>query len=174
MENNEFKVKGYVKNEGTSAYFKLQRQLPPGTKLQFSDAFLSAGKKSGKDGEDFVKWMRENVFPGPEWGFYREGDVPFFSDTSKKSQDVAPEAPVASEAEGLGAGKVLNRQRKNQGKKSEISPSTIIEAEFSQAKDLIDNCRSRDVLKKALTLSQHFSSKAEHMRHLMRRLEQVQ
>lgn len=174
MADQEFKVRGYVKNEGAVAFFKLQRQLPPAARLSFSDAFLAVGKKSGKDGNEFIKWLRENIFPGPDWGFYKDENTPFFSDETKQTQDVAPEAPPVSEEAGLGAGKVLSRQKQNTGKKSDITPSNIIDAEYSHAKDLIDNCRNRDVLKKALTLSQHFSNKGEHMRYLMRRLEQVQ
>jgi hypothetical protein len=174
MVDKEFKVRGFVKNEGDSAYFKLQRQLPPQAKLSFSAAFLATGTKSGQEGEAFVKWLRENIFPGPEWGFYREEGIPFFSDTSAKSRDVAPEAPPVSDTEGAGAGKVMSRKKSSADRKVDITPSSIIDAEYSKAKELIETCRSKDVLKKALTLSQHFANKGEHMRHLMRRLEQVQ
>ena len=174
MSDKEFGVRGYVKNEGTAAFFKLQRQLPPAAKLSFEDAFLAVGKKSGKDGNEFIKWLRENIFPGPDWGFYKDESTPFFSDENKQTQDVAPNAPISADEEGVGAGKVLSRQKQNSGKKADITPSNIIDAEYSHAKNLIDKCRSRDVLKKALTLSQHFSNKGEHMRYLMRRLEQVQ
>lgn len=174
MENKEFEVPGFVKNESNEAFFKLQRALPPGGKIKFSDAFLTVGSKSGLEGKEFIKWLRENVFPGTNWGFYSEEDVPFFSDTVKKDQDVAPSAPPVSLEAGRGAGRIERRVRsKGETKGVEITASKIIESEFPTAKTLIEKCKSRAVLKKALNLSQTFANKDEHMRHLMKRLEQV-
>lgn len=174
MEKKEFKVPGFVKNESKEAFFKLQRSLPPGGKIKFSDAFLTIGSKSGLEGKEFIKWLRENVFPGTDWGFYSADDVPFFSETGKKNQDVAPSVPPVSLEAGNGAGKVARRARpKGETKGVEITASKIIESEFPTAKTLIERCKSRAVLKKALSLSQTFANKDEHMRHLMKRLEQV-
>jgi hypothetical protein len=175
MENKEFEVSGFVKNESNEAFFKLQRSLPPGGKIKFSDAFLTVGSKSGLEGKEFIKWLRENVFPGTNWGFYSEDDVAFFSETSKNNQDVAPSAPPVSLEAGRGAGRVERRAlSKGETKKGfEITASSIIEAEFPIAKTLIEKCKSRAILKKALNLSQTFANKDEHMRHLVKRLEQV-
>jgi len=174
VEKKVFEVPGFVKNESNEAFFKLQRSLPPGGKIKFSDAFLTVGSKSGLEGKEFIKWLRENVFPGTGWGFYSADDVPFFSETSKKNQDVAPSTPPVSLEAGNGAGKVARRARpKGETKGVEITASSIIEAEFSTAKTLIEKCKSRAVLRKALNLSQTFANKDDHMRHLMKRLEQV-
>lgn len=174
MANKELEVPGFVKNESNEAFFKLQRSLPPGGKIKFSDAFLTIGSKSGLEGKEFVKWLRENVFPGPAWGFYSADDVPFFSEDSKKNQDVAPAAPPVSLEAGKGAGRVERRVRsKGETKGVEITASKIIESEFPVAKTMIEKCKSRAVLKKALNLSQTFANKDEHMRHLIKRLEQV-
>lgn len=171
VKDVDFKVAGFVKNEGSTPYFMLQRALPPGGKISFVDAHKVLGKKSGTSGEEFVKWLRSNVFPGSEWGFYNGDSAPFFT----AAADVAPVAPPVSEESANGAGKVLKRDQKKQvSKGTEITASSIIEANFPQADVLIESCRSRDILKKALALSQHFSNKSEHMRKLMRRLEQVQ
>lgn len=175
MENKVLDVPGFVKNESNEAFFKLQRSLPPGGKIKFSDAFLTVGKKSGFEGKDFVRWLRENVFPGADWGFYSDDNVPFFSETGKKNPDVAPTTPPVSLEAGKGAGRVERRVRsKGETKKGlEITASSIVEAEFPTAKTLIEKCKNRAVLKKALNLSQTFANKDEHMRHLMKRLEQV-
>ena len=174
MENKELEVSGFVKNESNEAFFKLQRSLPPGGKIKFSDAFLTVGSKSGLEGKEFVKWLRENVFPGTDWGFYSEDNVPFFSENNKKNADVAPSAPPVSFEPGRGAGRIERRVRsKGETNGVEITASKIIESEFPTAKTLIEKCKSRAVLKKALNLSQTFANKDEHMRQLMKRLEQV-
>lgn len=173
MADKEFSIRGFVKNEGKDAPFTLQRSIPPGAKLAFEDAFLVAGKKSGKNGKAFVEWLRENVFPGPEWGFYSDEGVPFFSETTAAKQDPAPEAPLPA-AEAQGAGRVMRRARERGPEKgSKITPAAIIEATGPAAKDLITACNDKSVLKKAMSLTKHFAGKEEHMRYLMRRLEQV-
>lgn len=174
MANKVLDVPGFVKNESEVAFFKLQRSLPPGGKIKFSDAFLTIGSKSGVEGKEFVKWLRENVFPGTDWGFYSADDVPYFSETTKINKDTAPVAPPVSSEAGRGAGRVARRtQPKGEEKKSTITASAIVEADFTTAKTLIEKCKQRSVLKKALNLSQTFANKDEHMRHLMKRLEQV-
>lgn len=175
MEEKEFNEPGFVVNESGSGVFKLQRQLPPGSKLKFSDAFKVLGKQSGQDGKDFVKWLRETTFPGPDWGFYSAEGKPFFSDSKKSSnKDVAPQAPEVVEDQAPGAGKTIRGKDKKGAKKGvEITPTLILETPYEQAEAIIDSCRDKNVLRKALTLSQYLANKGEHTRRLMRRLEQV-
>ena len=163
-------MKGFVKNEGDRSVFILQRRLNPGSKLSFDNAYLSVGEKSGgKKGVSFVRWLRDNYLSAEQWVFYREEGIPYFS---KKELDETKDTPVKVSPPAKGAGRVMRRQE-NGTKGTKITASTIIEEPFNQSKLLIDKCTDKAVLKKALSLSQHFSQKEEHMRHLMRRLQQV-
>ncbi len=163
-------MKGFVRNEGEKGVFTLQRRLSPGTKLSFDDAYLTVGEKSGqKKGPSFVKWLRENCFTDSQWVFYKKEGVPYF--TSEEISQ-AEEKPVEVLAPSKGAGRIMKRKADTTNKGS-ITPNLIIGAPFSEAQALIEKCSDKKVLKKALTLSQHFSKKDEHMRHLMKRLEQV-
>ena len=163
-------MKGFVKNEGERGTFILQRTLPPGATLSFEDAYLSVGKKSGKKkGISFVRWLRDNYLSETQWVFYKEEGIPYF--VQKKLKEIE-EKPVEPVAPAKGAGTVM-RRKPDGTKGTEITPNTIIEEQFDRAKVLIDKCADKNVLKKALVLSQHFSAKEEHMRHLMRRLQQV-
>jgi len=163
-------MKGFVKNEGERGVFTLQRRLNPGSTLSFDDAYLTVGEKSGKNkGPSFVKWLRESYLTGDQWVFYKQEGTPYF--TSQQIEQVE-EKPKEAVAPARGAGTVMKRKASTVSKSS-ITPNTIIEASFPEAHDLIEKCADRNILKKALALSQHFSKKDEHMRHLMRRLEQV-
>ncbi len=163
-------MKGFVKNEGKKGIFILQRTLYPGSLLSFDEAYLSVGQKSGrKKGDSFVRWLRDECLSGNQWVFYKEEGVPYFS---QEELDEVEERPAGAVAPAKGAGRVMRRHI-NDAKGTEITASTIIEEPYSRAKVLIDKCADRNILKKALALSQHFSKKEEHMRHLMRRLQQV-
>lgn len=163
-------MRGFAKNESRDAFFILQRQVIPGGTISFEDAYKAVGKKSGKkENASFVKWLRENYLASPPWSFYKEEGVPFFSE---KEETSVGEKAVESVAPAKGAGLVLKRELGDE-KGTEITPSEIIESKFPRAKVLIEKCNSRETLKKALNMSRHFSQKEEHMRHLMRRLEQV-
>jgi hypothetical protein len=169
------KFHGFVKNEGDRPRFILQRQIPQGAKVDFDSAYLSVGKKSGTEDEaEFVSWLRGNVLPGPEWGFYKEEGKPYFS---TKVKDTAPDTPPPSKLPAKGAGKRMTKQKRRvkpvSGASTSVTAAQIIEADYNQATGLIDKCRERAVLKKALALTQHFSNKEKHMRYLMRRIEQV-
>jgi hypothetical protein len=61
----------------------------------------------------------------------------------------------------------------NEAERRIVTPAAIIEAPYEQARGLIDKTRDRSVLKKALALTQHFGGKEKHMRHIMKRMEQV-
>ena len=174
MADTEFDVPGFVRNEGERSLFKVQRMLVPGGKLLFSDAHLSLSKKSGGlDGDEFVNWLRVNVFPGPGWGFYKEEDKPYFNKSTKK--DTAPETPAPVKGKKTASGKIMKRKdpQTKQDKTNKITPVQIVEAEASSAKKLIEQCRDKTTLKKALSLSRNIAHRGEHMRLLMRRLEQV-
>ena len=171
---SEFNVSGYVMNETGQSFFKLQRSFPPGGKITFEQAFASVGKKSGKQGKEFVSWLKQNYFNDGGWVFYKSDGSPYFK-TNGVQADAGQglHAQVPSDP-ARGAGKVLRRQMKNQVRRgTEITPDTIIKADYEKAQGLIDNCRDKQVLKHALNLSKHFAHKEEHMRHLIRRLEQV-
>jgi hypothetical protein len=73
---------------------------------------------------------------------------------------------------GAGAGRKMRRDA-NSLKGVKVTASMIIEADYEEARDLINKCKERPVLKKALALSQHFSGKEAHMRHLIKRVEEV-
>ena len=169
-EKEHIIMKGFVKNEGEKGVFTLQRRLSPGSTLSFDDAYLTVGEQSGKKkGPAFVKWLRETCLTGNQWAFYRKEGLPYFD--SEEDEQIE-EKPVSAGAPAKGAGRIM-RRKVTEVDKGSITPHAIIEAPFPQAHDLIEKCSDRRVLKKALTLSQHFSKKDEHMRHLMRRLQQV-
>lgn len=73
-----------------------------------------------------------------------------------------------------GAGKIMRRSSQRQKSKGvEITAESMVTPDFPQAKLIIDDCRSRSELKKALNLSRHVSRKEEHMRYIHNRLQQV-
>ena len=160
-------MKGFIINEGISAQFKLQRQLYPGSRLSFDDAYSVVGKKSGKrKGPTFVKWLKETCLPSPDWVFYKaEGEL-FFEESEKLNVEVVAVKP------GKGAG-VTMRRKTELSKQASVGASELVEPDYSSAKELIDNCKSKAVLKKALALTRIKSNREQHMRHLMKRLEQV-
>ena len=163
-------MKGFVKNEGEKGVFTLQRRLNPGSTLSFDAAYLTVGEKSGmKKGPAFIKWLRETCLTGNQWAFYRKEGLPYFSSEENEQRKERPSEAVAPSR---GAGRIM-RRKVTEVDKGTITPSVIIEAPFPEANVLIEKCSDKSVLKKALALSQHFSKKDEHMRHLMRRLEQV-
>ena len=164
-------MKGFVKNEGPRGTFTLQRRLYPGSTLSFDDAYLTVGEKSGqKKGTEFVKWLRENCFPGDQWAFYKEEGVPYFTEEAAQGLKTSSEP---SSAPARGAGRVMKRKQESGEKGLAITSNAIIEATFPEAQTLINKCSNKSVLKKALNLSQHFAKKDEHMRQLMKRIEQV-
>lgn len=177
-------MEGFVRNETGKAVFKAQRPLPPGAKLYFEDAYLVFENKSGKKkGASFVKWLRENVFPEEGWAFYKDEGVPFFAEKKTKSAtsekktgpvDPVPEsdAPKQKVAPAKGAGRKLVKKSKKVSRNNNTA-AAIIEAELPQAKSLIGQTKDRQVLKKALSLSNHFANKEEHRRLIQRRLEEV-
>lgn len=163
-------MKGFVKNEGDKGSFVLQRSLHSGATLSFDEAYLTVGAKSGKKkGVEFVRWLRDNCLSGEKWVFYKEEGVPYFTEAESEKAE-GPSAKLDIPAKG--AGRVM-RRHVEPTKGSEITAKTIIEAPHEQARSLIDKCKDKVVLKKALALSRHFSRKEEHMRYLMKRLEQV-
>lgn len=180
-------MKGFVKNETRKAVFKAQRPLPPGAQLSFDDAYLVFETKSGKSGLAFVKWLRDNVFPDEGWVFYKEEGVRFFSDSpvasdKKKGTLDLPEPPPPVEitptvsnkkiAPGKGAGRRLVKKATKVARGNNTA-AAIIEAQLPQAQSLIEQTKDRQVLKKALSLSNHFANKEQHRRLIQRRLEEV-
>jgi len=170
-EKKEEILEGFAKNEGKEGFFKLQRSIPPGGKLTFEQAYLTIGKISGtKKDESFVRWLKTNSLAGPEWVFYREEGVPFFS---LEHPAEAVETPVVADtAPGKGAGIAMKRKNKKT-LDSEITPSAIVEADPAHALELIEKCRDKTILRKAMNIASHLAHKEEHRRHLLRRLEQV-
>jgi hypothetical protein len=187
-------MQGYVQNNGSTPVFIAQRGVPQGASVDFEKLHLTYAKKSGFEELEpgFVQWLRDNVFSDTKvWGFYNFDGSEYEFATPEKEEKPAPKKKTARKKkaaakkveevaekpapkkEARGAGKRLARKSTEARKGASITPSTIIEAEYTIAKPLIEKCNDREVLKKALTLSRHFSSKEQHMRHLMRRLEQV-
>lgn len=173
-------MKGFIRNETNKAVFKLQRPLPPNSSLSFDDAYLALGEKSEKkEGDSFVKWLRDNHFQDEGWVFYKEEGVPYFASkkTPAKKKAAAPtepevvELPRPKKAPSKGAGRKL--AKKARVAESAVTAGAIIEADLPQAKEMIDKTKSRGTLKRALGLANHFSHKEEHRRLIQRRLEEV-
>jgi len=157
-------MEGFVRNEGERPVFTLQRSVRPGQALSFDEAYKVVGAKSKKKpGLAFIKWLRKNVFQDPLWVFYKaEGEKLF---TEEAAQQISSDG-------GKGAG--INMRRKSEAlQKKENELENIITNPYIVSKVLIERCKDREVLKKALNLSKHITGKEAHMRHLIRRLEQV-
>ncbi len=175
-------MKGFIKNETNKAVFRLQRSIPVNGTVLLENAFLSVGEKSGKKTAlSFAKYLKENHFPEEGWVFCKEDGSPLFKEVSKPKTKVGskePEVvvPVPKKRKkvtpGKGAGKKLTRN-KEANEVTEITAGAIIDAAIPQAKSLIAKTKDRGILKKALTLSSHFSNKEEHRRLVQRRLEEV-
>ena len=179
-------MKGFLKNETGISVFKLQRGIPINGKLSFDDAYLTLGEKSGKkEGSTFIKWLKENHFLADGWVFYKEEGVLFFEvkkpakqTPDKKATKVLPGSPEVVElpkpkkhVPAKGAGRKLVKDHRV--KESAVTAGSIINAEITQAKEMIEKTKSRATLKRALGLANHFSHKEEHRRLIQRRLEVV-
>ncbi len=165
-------MKGFIKNETNRSIFKLQRSLPIDGKLSFDNAYLTLGGSSGKKkGIEFIKWLKVNHFPEEGWVFYKEEGVLFFSGKTK-SPEIKIDLHPKKVAPGKGAGRKFVKTNTKVNAK-EVTAGSIIEADLPQAKKMLASIHSRQTLKKALTLSNHFSNKEGHRRLIQRRLEEV-
>jgi hypothetical protein len=179
-------MKGYVQNTGGQAYFILQRQIPPNGKVQLSDAYLVVGKKSGLEEsqvQEFVNFLQTEILTRGAWSFFEEEGKPFGSgrkaparkkkaEPKKKTQVTDAKTSSKRENDAHGAGRSMRRDV-SEGENRNVTPAAIIEAPYDQARTLIEKTKDRVVLKKALNLTKHFSNKEQHMRHIVKRLEQV-
>lgn len=172
-------MKGYVENTGTQAYFILQRQLPPGGKIQLEDAYRVVGKRSGLEEtqiQEFVNFLKTQIFTRGNWSFVIEGsksaEIKPKKSSQKKVDTTQSKTSSKKEKDARGAGRSMRRDvSESQG--TNITPAEIIEAPYEQARSLIEKTKDKVVLKKALNLTKHFANKEQHMRHLVKRLEQV-
>jgi len=184
-------MRGYVQNVGTQAVFILQRQVPPGSRIKLEDAYKAVGKRSGLKPTQvvaFIDFLRTQILHQGNWAFFEdEGEV--FKPPKKKTavkvekveekleevaQEVeAPQKPSPKpQSPARGAGKPLRRSPED-ALSGGVTPAAILEAPYEQARALIDKTRSKMVLRRALKLTQHFSGKEQHMRHIIKRLERV-
>ncbi len=158
-------MKGFVKNGGNRPVFILQRSINPGISISLEDAYLVVGKKSGKkQGVSFATWLRQGIFQDSIWEFYKEEGEAFFEEE--------PVREVSRTAPGAGAGKNMVRRDEDNTKKG-ITAQEIIDSDLVIAKQLIDKCKDKSVLKRALAATKHYSGKEGHMRYLLKRVEQV-
>jgi hypothetical protein len=158
-------MKGFIKNESKKTIFVLQRAVNPGFSLTFDEAYVVVGEKSGKKrGPTFVNWLRDNYFQDSIWAFYKDEGESYFEDESPRKVERVTSAQ--------GAGKNLVRRDDFQEAGGNLALK-IIESDIVTARTLIDKCKDRSVLKKALGASKVRANKEAHMRHLIRRLEQV-
>ena len=182
-------MQGYVQNTGSQAYFILQRQVPPGGKISLEDAFLVVGKRSGLEEsqvQEFVDFLKTEVLKKGHWSFFEDDGKPFGAQkvakkgSRKKEPAEEPKPEVTSNrktsskksADARGAGRAMRRDL-DESLGTGVTPAAIIEAPYEQARTLIEKTKDRMVLKKALNLTKHFSNKEQHMRHILKRLEQV-
>jgi len=157
-------MKGFIKNEGEEVAFKLQKHIIQGGVVDLDYAYKLVGAVSGhKQDVSFVKWLRDTYFPESFWGFYKEDGTAIPLGKRKEAAVVTA---------GKGAGTIFKRT--NYDAKGEvITADLIISKPIAQAKVLIEKCKERAVLRKALTLSRHFSGKEEYMRAILKRIDQV-
>ena len=185
-------MRGYVQNVGTQAVFILQRQVPPGSRIKLEDAYKAVGKRSGLKPTQvvaFVDFLRTQILHQGNWAFFEDDGEAFKPPKKKtfvkvekveeKSEEVAQEVSQEVEAPqksspkpARGAGKSLRRNPED-ALNAGVTPVAILEAPYEQARALIEKTRSKAVLRRALTLTQHFAGKEQHMRHIIKRLERV-
>ena len=180
-------MQGYVQNSGTKACFVLQRQVPPGGRVQLSDAYKSVGKRSGLEEtqvSEFVDFLKTEVLRKGSWAIFEEEGKPYGAPAQPVPKKIAPKKKVTKKAssksktsskrgkDAAGAGRAMGRDV-DEARGGGVTPSAIIEAPYDQARALIEKTKDRIVLKKALNLTKHFSGKEQHMRHIIKRLEQV-
>jgi hypothetical protein len=158
-------MKGFVKNESDRPVFVLQRAVNPGFSLTFDEAYVVVGEKSGKKkGSTFVNWLRDTYFQDSFWAFYKDEGEAYFEDESPR--EVGRIHPAQ------GAGKTQVR-RDDAKEKEQITAQLILESEIVVARQLIDKCKNKAVLRKALSASKQLAKKEAHMRYLIKRLDQV-
>jgi len=188
-------MRGYVQNVGTQAVFILQRQVPPGSRIKLEDAYKVVGKRSGLKSTQvvaFVDFLRTQILSRGTWAFFEDEGKAFkppkkktvvkaekVEEKSEKAvQEVAQEVETPqksspkSQQPARGAGKPLRRNPED-ALNAGVTPAAILEAPYEQARALIEKTRSKAVLRRALTLTQHFAGKEQHMRHIIKRLERV-
>lgn len=180
-------MKGYVQNLGTNAFFILQRQVPPGGKVRLQDAFRTLHGNNVELTEDkvaeFIELLKTKMPTNGTWGYFDESGVsleisetsekPVALEKSKSKNSSSPKTSSKKEDDARGAGRNLHRDSDSVAKGTEITAATIIQASYDEARTLIESTRDRVVLKKALGLTKHFSGKEQHMRHILKRLEQT-
>ncbi len=184
-------MEGYVQNDGVSPKFVAQRAFPQAGRATFEQLHLTFARKSSCKSlnKEFIQWLRDNTFSDDFWSFHKADGTDYKFAPPKSPPKVTSEIiPATSEAiaeapqpvlptekkkPAKGAGRRMIRDKSGVPKGVGITPGSIIESPFTSAKPMIDKCKDRSVLKKALTLTRHFSNKEEHMRHIVRRLEQV-
>lgn len=169
-------MKGFIRNETDRAIFKLQRPLPINGTLSFENAYLTLGAKSGKKrGVAFVKWLQEHHFADEGWVFYKEEGVPFFPVAPEEKKEVVSHLERRRSKKitpAGGAGKRLAKKNDRVSNKK-ATAGLIIDADIELAKGMIESTKDRAILKRALSLSNHFSHREEHRRLIQRRLEEV-
>jgi len=179
-------MKGYLQNTSARGYFTLQRQIQPGGKVQLEDAFKSIGHQSGLEETqvtEFIEFLQNQVLVKGSWEYFEAEGKPFGAKTPAKktpAKKATPKKKAASDKgkspkkanDAKGAGRALRRDI-NEAQGITVTPAAIIDAPYDQARGLIEKTNDRSVLKKALALTQHFGGKERHMRHLMKRMEQI-
>jgi len=158
-------MKGFIQNDSDRPVFVLQRAVNPGFSVSFDDAYVVVGEKSGKKkGPSFVTWLKENYFQDAVWGFYKsEGEAYFEEEAPQQTERIAA-------AQGAGKNMVRRDETKE---KEQITAQLILESEIVVARQLIDKCKNKAVLRKALSASKQLARKEAHMRYLIKRLDQV-
>lgn len=166
-------MRGYLQNQGNQAYFVMQRQIPPGGKVNLSEAYKSLGSKSGlEEGIEFVEWLKVNILTRGAWGFYEQEGVPLKGEKTAVSKKAGSRKKVVSttttktsskkDQDARGAGRVLKRDV-NAIKGDKITPAKIVEAPYDEARALIEKCRDKSVLKKSFEVnSTLFSERAAY------------
>lgn len=161
-------MKGFVKNEGARSSHILKRAINPGFSISFDEAYVVVGPKSGeKKGPAFISWLRENVFNSDKWEFYKEEGVTYFDEPLSEAMKKSSKTTLAR-----GAGKPQIKNIES-SRKEKITAESIISSEIVIAKNLIDKCTNKAVLKKALAATKIYSRKEAHMRYLIARIQQI-
>ncbi len=163
-------MRGYVQYSGSSSKFTAQRSWPSGKKVDFEQLHLTFAKNSGfnKLEPGFIGWLKENIFKTSDWSFHNvDGSVLEYSplveeeefvtkkkaatrkkNTRKKKSTLKVEKEPTSvvRKDARGAGRKMVRKGVTPAKGFVITPTNIIEADYTEAKVLIETCSDVRVL----------------------------
>ena len=164
-------MKGYVRNISGSPKYALKYHFLSGTRLKLDDLYLQYGEKHGlKEGEEFVKWLREVKLPDTAiWEIK-------YDDGSKKEEEnkvTVTGKIIETSDEKIDLPKSKEPMRAVQIKK-ELTYEEVAEFSVRKAREEIPKIKDIKLLKYALNVANQRPNKDTLCRILRKRIEEIQ